>query len=58
MGRMNKVFQLQEIIDNSKNIVVLSGAGVSTDSGLKDFRSKNGIYNLKNQQQDNLLNQH
>ena len=45
MGRMNKIFQLQEIIDNSKNIVVLSGAGVSTDSGLKDFRSKNGLYN-------------
>ncbi len=46
---MNKVSQLQKIIDNSMNIVIFSGAGVSTDSGLKDFRSKNGIYNLKNQ---------
>ena len=45
---MNKISQLQKIIDNSNNIVVFSGAGVSTDSGLKDFRSKNGIYNLKN----------
>lgn len=46
---MNKIIQLQEIIDNSNNIVVFSGAGVSTDSGLKDFRSEDGIYNLKNQ---------
>ena len=44
---MNKLEILQEIIDNSKNIVAFSGAGVSTASGLKDFRSKDGIYNMK-----------
>ena len=27
-----------------KNIVVLTGAGISTPSGIKDFRGKNGIY--------------
>lgn len=39
--------KLQEIIDNSNNIVFFGGAGVSTESGLKDFRSQNGIYNMK-----------
>lgn len=33
-----------EKIKNSKNIVILTGAGVSTHSGLKDYRSENGIY--------------
>lgn len=42
---MNKIKQLQEIIDNSKNIVVFTGAGISTGSGIKDFRSDDGIYN-------------
>lgn len=31
----------------SKNIVFFGGAGVSTESGIKDFRSKDGLYNLK-----------
>ena len=44
---MDKISKLQEIIDNSNNIVVFSGAGVSTESGLKDFRSKDGLYNMK-----------
>ena len=44
---MKKVEQLQKMIDNAKNIVVLSGAGTSTDSGLKDFRSQNGLYHMK-----------
>ena len=43
---MNKIEILQEIIDNSKNIVAFSGAGISTESGLKDFRSQDGIYNM------------
>ena len=38
---------LQEIIDNSNKIVFFGGAGVSTESGIPDFRSANGIYNDK-----------
>lgn len=38
---------LQEIIDNSKNIVFFGGAGVSTESGIPDFRSVDGLYNQK-----------
>lgn len=35
---------LQEIIDNSNRIVFFGGAGVSTESGIPDFRSANGLY--------------
>lgn len=38
---------LQEIIDNSNNIVFFGGAGVSTESGIPDFRSVDGLYNQK-----------
>ncbi|MBQ1813164.1 MAG: NAD-dependent protein deacylase [Bacilli bacterium] len=38
---------LKNMIDESNGIVFFSGAGVSTESGLKDFRSKDGIYNIK-----------
>lgn len=41
---MEKIEKLKEIIEKSNNIVVFTGAGVSTDSGLKDFRSKDGLY--------------
>ena len=44
---MNKIEKLQELIDNSDNIVFFGGAGVSTASGIKDFRSKDGLYNMK-----------
>jgi len=43
----NKITQLQEIIDNSSNIVFFGGAGVSTESGIPDFRSQDGLYHLK-----------
>ncbi|MBR0120246.1 MAG: NAD-dependent protein deacylase [Clostridia bacterium] len=36
---------LQEIVDNSKYIVFFGGAGVSTESGIPDFRSVDGLYN-------------
>lgn len=35
-----------EIIQKSNRIVVLTGAGISTESGIKDFRSDRGIYQL------------
>ena len=40
-----KIQQLQKIIDESKNIVFFGGAGVSTESGIPDFRSVDGLYN-------------
>ncbi len=39
--------KLQEIIDNSSNIVFFGGAGISTESGIPDFRSVDGLYNQK-----------
>lgn len=42
-----EVERLQHLIDISKNIVFFGGAGVSTESGIKDFRSKEGLYNLQ-----------
>ena len=40
-----KIKKLKEIIDGSFNIVFFGGAGVSTESGVPDFRSKDGLYN-------------
>ena len=44
---MNTFEQLQEVIDNSRRIVFFGGAGVSTESGIPDFRSVDGLYNQK-----------
>ncbi len=44
-ARENKLNQLKELIDKSENIVFLGGAGVSTESGIPDFRSGEGIFN-------------
>ncbi len=38
---------LQEIINDSRKIVFFGGAGVSTESGIPDFRSVDGLYNQK-----------
>jgi NAD-dependent deacetylase len=38
---------LQQIIDDSRRIVFFGGAGVSTESGIPDFRSEDGLYNTK-----------
>ncbi|MCR4717777.1 MAG: NAD-dependent protein deacylase [Lachnospiraceae bacterium] len=40
-----KIAKLQEIIDTNDNIVFFGGAGVSTESGIPDFRSQDGLYN-------------
>ena len=39
--------KLQEIVDGAKRLVFFGGAGVSTESGIPDFRSKDGLYNQK-----------
>lgn len=38
-----KIDALNEMIEESKHIVFLGGAGVSTESGIPDFRSKDGL---------------
>lgn len=47
MNNISNIDLLQKMIDDSNNIVFFGGAGVSTDSGIKDFRSKDGLYNEK-----------
>lgn len=42
-----KIERFKDIIKNSNNIVFFGGAGVSTESGIPDFRSKDGLYNQK-----------
>lgn len=42
-----KIIELAEIIKNSDNIVFFGGAGVSTASGVPDFRSSDGLYSKK-----------
>ena len=42
--------ELNDLIKTSKNIVFFGGAGVSTESGIPDFRSKDGLYNTRDVQ--------
>ena len=44
---MKQINELQNIINHAKHIVFFTGAGVSTDSGIPDFRSTDGLYNMK-----------
>ena len=43
----NNILTLKQWIADSDNIVFFGGAGVSTESGIPDFRSVDGLYNLK-----------
>lgn len=43
----DKVMKLKEIIDQTDNLIFFGGAGVSTESGIPDFRSTDGLYNMK-----------
>jgi len=47
MMDQSKLEQLQQIIDQGKRIVFFTGAGVSTDSGIPDFRSQDGLYHMQ-----------
>lgn len=42
---MDSIAKLKEIMENISNIVFFGGAGVSTESGIPDFRSTDGLYN-------------
>lgn len=44
---MNEIEKLQKMIDESSSIVFFGGAGVSTESGIPDFRSVDGLYHQK-----------
>ena len=44
---MDKIEVLQQMIDESEKIVFFGGAGVSTESGIPDFRSVDGLYHQK-----------
>ena len=41
----DKIKEFQQIIDTHDKIVFFGGAGVSTESGIPDFRSVDGLYN-------------
>lgn len=43
----DKIKRLKEIVENTDNLVFFGGAGVSTESGIPDFRSTDGLYNMK-----------
>ena len=48
MEQMNeKIAKLKEIVAGSERMVFFGGAGVSTESGIPDFRSVDGLYNQK-----------
>ena len=56
---MNKIETLAQMIKSSSNTVFFGGAGVSTESGLKDFRSKDGLYHEKYKYQpEEILSHH
>ena len=44
---MNALEQLKKIMADTDHIVFFGGAGVSTESGIPDFRSVDGLYNQK-----------
>lgn len=50
MNLEEKIKKLSEYIDQSDNIVFFGGAGVSTESGIPDFRSADGLYENKKEQ--------
>ena len=44
LEQYNTVEDAVELLRNAKNIMVLSGAGISTSCGIPDFRSATGLY--------------
>lgn len=50
MEKSEKITQFAEILRKAKKIAVLSGAGMSTESGIPDFRSSNGLYSYTSEE--------
>ena len=55
--KKSDLIELQQEIDKASHIVFLTGAGVSTHSGIPDYRSKNGIYNGVQESPENILSE-
>ena len=55
--KKSDLIELQQEIDKANHIVFLIGAGVSTHSGIPDYRSKNGIYNGVQESPENILSE-
>ena len=55
--KKSDLIELQQEIDKANHIVFLTGAGVSTHSGIPDYRSKNGIYNGVQESPENILSE-
>ena len=55
---MDKIEEFKKIIEESNNIVFFGGAGVSTESGIPDFRSQDGLYNQKYEYPPELILSH
>ena len=47
MTEEEKIEKLTDLVRGSDNIVFFGGAGVSTESGIPDFRSEDGLYHQK-----------
>ena len=46
LDNVNTLDDVVTLIQNSNNIIVLAGAGISTSCGIPDFRSDTGIYSM------------
>ena len=53
-----RIKQLNEMIAGAKRIVFLTGAGISTSSGIPDFRSNNGLYNTSEEDEPEYMLSH
>lgn len=47
MASINKIEYFRRLVDQSENIVALTGAGISTNAGIPDFRGPQGLYVTK-----------
>lgn len=52
LGHVNTLEDVCSLIQTRKNIIVLSGAGISVSAGIPDFRSKDGIYAMLREEYD------
>jgi NAD-dependent deacetylase len=57
MRNTSEIKQVRELVDGARRIVVLTGAGISTESGIPDFRGPQGLW-TKNPQAEKLSNIH
>ena len=55
---MDNYLKFKELINSSNHIVFFGGAGVSTESNIPDFRSKNGLYNTNIKDNPEYLSSH